>query len=84
MDCSDIIERQLLMNLNQNFVNLKHDFVEPLNLISHFLEMHPKSRILTKCGSPILLKLIRKTNNLDQNIQSIKILKLLVDQMDET
>jgi len=53
------------MNLNQNFLTVKSDFIEPLELMNEYMQKTDSFSIVSKVGSSIVYRLIRKTNNLD-------------------
>jgi hypothetical protein len=56
-----------MMNINLNFMNIKSDFIEPLNLLQHFVNIciqsisnsdkHQKTAILCEIGSSFIYKL---------------------------
>lgn len=75
------MQRQLLMNINLNFTNLKADFIEPLSLIRKLIRtssLHGfKSDLISDVGAHFIFKIQNKSTNLDQKMLCLKILALL-------
>lgn len=73
----DDMERQIIMNINQNFGNFKSDFTEPLELIYKLLKtsikLGQKARLSTikEVGSIFIFKLLKRSSNLDQSIKAL-------------
>lgn len=80
----DVMQRQLLMNINLNFTNLKADFIEPLSLIRKLIRtssLHGfKSDLISDVGAQFIFKIQNKSTNLDQKMLCLKILALLFNE----
>ena len=70
-EISDQMQKQLLMNINQNFGTVKSDFTEPLGLINKFIKLcsgKTEMGVMKQVGSIFILKLLKKSSNMDQSI----------------
>ncbi len=71
------VEKLLLLNLNQNFTNLRSDFVKPLQLIRQYLKVTKDfgSEILLSADACHFIRNVGINNsNLDQKIISLRLL----------
>lgn len=81
VDVVDVVQRLLSMNINLNFLNLKSDFTEALELIKQFVQAARPSAslpVLTHSGSVIMMKMLGKTSNVAQNIMCFKVLARII------
>jgi hypothetical protein len=62
-----MIERLLLLNLNQNFTQIKSDFIKPMKLIKTYLKITDKGAGLIESaeGAQFINKCSTSTTNID-------------------